>query len=284
MKPIQYYVPKTPFFDNILSFGHATRRLGYIPNILQPKTFSEHLLKLKLNFQGSERNKKVTDKESFKKHLSDKGKGSLVIPTIMITKDVNELRNITLNGPVIVKPTHSSGKYRIFRESIISFTDTDLKAFDDWLREDYYVRSRERNYRYLTPKLIIEPLLQTDVGALPRDYKVFCVNGAPKAIQVDIDRETDHKRAIFDTHWNKLSYSMYYDRFEDDLICPEQLERMLEIAKDLSSEFEFVRLDFYLLSDSIKLGEFTFFPGNCAERFHPISGDREFGKLLFGSR
>lgn len=77
---------------------------------------------------------------------------------------------------------------------------------------------------------------------------------------------------------------MYYEMYQNDLVRPGELELILDTAAELSSDFEFVRVDFYVMPEGIKFGEFTFFPGNCAEKFRPQSGDKDFGVLLFGGK
>jgi len=53
------------------------------------------------------------------------------------------------------------------------------------------------------------------------------------------------------------------------------------MSAKLSSGFTLCRVDLYFIGTSdIKAGEITFFPGNCAERFDPCSGDFELGKMI----
>ena len=72
----------------------------------------------------------------------------------------------------------------------------DLARIKGWFRYNYYRAGRERNYKTLKPKIIVEPLVfdSTDLS----DYRFFCVNGIPKLIQVDMDRHTQHTRKLFD--------------------------------------------------------------------------------------
>ena len=57
----------------------------------------------------------------------------------------------------------------------------------------------------------------------------------------------------------------------DDPACsypkPERLEDMLEMAKKLSADFPYVRVDLYAIQDQVFFGELTFSPdGNIPER------------------
>ena len=91
----------------------------------------------------------------------------------------------------VVKPTHASGLVHFVKD-----TDFDKSDFIDWLSLNYYNVSREANYRYLNPKIIVEePVFgRKDVD----DIKFFCVNGQVKVIQWDFVRHTNHTRMFYD--------------------------------------------------------------------------------------
>ena len=55
---------------------------------------------------------------------------------------------------------------------------------------------------------------------------------------------------------------------------------MLEISRILSSEFPFVRVDFFDTRDSLFVAELTFYPGGGNKSYNPISFDKELGDLF----
>ena len=59
---------------------------------------------------------------------------------------------------------------------------------------------------------------------------------------------------------------------------------MLKIARKLSQDFKFVRIDIYVTSTGIKVGEMTFFPENCRGKFLPENADVELGKFFENSK
>jgi hypothetical protein len=61
---------------------------------------------------------------------------------------------------------------------------------------------------------------------------------------------------------------------------PEMLDEMLEIAKKLSGNIIFVRIDLYLIGSEIYFGEMTFLPENALEQFFPDKYDYEWGSLI----
>ena len=52
-----------------------------------------------------------------------------------------------------------------------------------WFDVNYYELSREQNYRYHLPTVIVEEFFSVDGDTVPKDYKMFCVDGVPKCIR-----------------------------------------------------------------------------------------------------
>lgn len=60
---------------------------------------------------------------------------------------------------------------------------------------------------------------------------------------------------------------------------PKHFDLMVEYAKKLSSDFKFVRVDFYEIQGKIYLGELTFIPGGGYIKYQK-DGDLALGKML----
>jgi hypothetical protein len=112
------------------------------------------------------------------------------------------------------------------------------------------------------------------------DYKFFCFDGKPEFIQVDIDRFTNHKRAFYNLEWQKLPFSIRYDISEKDVMKPEQLQEMKEVASTLSKNLLFCRVDLYIHDHKVYFGEVTLIPGGGNEPFLPQEYDKKIGSLL----
>ena len=120
----------------------------------------------------------------------------------------------------------------------------------------YFLTNREENYRHLAPKVIVEPILFNTTNI--NDYKIFCFNGVPKIIQVDIDRFTKHKRNFFDLQWNPANIAIDKVNTTEKIEKPENLDEMINVARKLSEPFrEFIRVDLYTDGKICKVGEIT---------------------------
>ena len=65
-----------------------------------------------------------------------------------------------------------------------------------------------------------------------------------------------------------------------ELPKPENLDEMIRIAKILSKDFKFVRVDLYELERKVYFGELTFSPAHCVFPYLSDKFDLEMGKLL----
>ena len=83
-----------------------------------------------------------------------------------------------------------------------------------------------------------------------------------------------------DINWSKLDYSNR--EIDENIIIkkPNNYDKMLEVATNLSSKFKFVRVDFYETKNRILLGELTFTPAACNLTYLSEKAEIELGNLL----
>ena len=121
------------------------------------------------------------------------------------------------------------------------------------------------------------------------DYKFHCLNGIPQFVLTCSERQSDGDKAmkvtldLFDINWNPIQ-----ELISSGLECagngrvpkPRNFNRMIGIAKILSADFKFVRVDLYELDGKIYFGELTFSPAHCTFPYFSKKFDLEMGKLL----
>ena len=197
------------------------------------------------------------------------------IPTLAVLKSGREARSFEYPARCVIKPTHLSGPVILRRRG----EPLDHGRIDTWLRSNYYDNGREANYRSLRPKVIVEPFVFDDDN--PNDYKIFCVDGEPRLIQVDSDRHTSHTRSLFDVDWKQLPYSFLYPITQVPPARPENLAPMLEVARKLSAAFSFVRVDLYSNGTHALVGELTHCPENVRGVFRPEGAEAAVSGVLF---
>lgn len=254
---------------------------AYWPNLASPRTFNEHVLRSKLDDSFCAIGKKVVDKLEVKKYVSDRIGQDKVIPTLAVFGDLESLIFSDFSESHVIKPTHLSGQVIFKSRGQARLTTGEMAQISGWLRRNHYYSTGEPQYRDLKPRIIVEPFIGTDSGP-PNDYKIFCWQGEPRLIQVDTSRFQDHKRDFYDPKWQPLELQVRYPRGNELLEKPAPFAEMLDVARKLSSDYRFVRVDLYAVGGQILFGELTFHPGSGNEPFNCFESDLALGKY-FGS-
>ncbi|MDO6819738.1 ATP-grasp fold amidoligase family protein [Zobellia sp. 1_MG-2023] len=270
----RYVIPEA----TVLKFRFK-KMLGYSLNLDLPKTYNEKIQWLKLN-DRSELHVTCADKFAVREHIEKKIGLNYLIPLINQTKKVEEINPETLpDYPVIIKTTHDSGGVLIVRDKHkIDWTDA-RKKLTSLLNYKYANIKSEWQYEKIEPRLVVEKLLISEDGKIPSDYKFHCFNGKVGFIQVDVDRETNHKKNLYDIDWNLIPCEFNYP-IGPPVARPTTLGEMIEVAQILSKDFLFVRVDLYSVKNKVYFGELTFHPASGFGKFIPEVWDLNFGQML----
>ncbi|MDM0497559.1 ATP-grasp fold amidoligase family protein [Clostridium perfringens] len=247
-------------------------------NLENPKTFNEKINWMKLNYK----NEKATicaDKYEVRKYLEDRGYKWLLNDLIGVYENVDEIDVDKLPNRFVLKATHGSGWNLIVKnKNNIKWNPWKL-IMKSWLKQNFYYYGREWVYKNMKPRIICEKYLEDRNGEL-LDYKVYCFNGEPKFIQVDVDRFGNHTGNYYDINWNDMPFQ-YDDENSGRIIDkPKNLKEILDISRDLSKEFPHVRVDFYEVNGKLYFGELTFFTASGTAKFKPEKYDEIVGSWL----
>ena len=274
----QAVLPKNNFGDKIYSYlNFIVKHHGRFPR--NRMLFNDYMYKLKVSkkFNTDSLRIYLTDKEFGKRYIKKVLSEEYVIPTYKIFNFYEDFLDYELPLTCVIKPTHLSGQVILKKENI----KIDYDLIKKWFATNYYYRSRESNYRDLTPKLIIEEMVFDDLN--PLDYKFFCFKGKPKLIQLDHDRYINHTLSLFTPDWVKQNFSITFDQYKGVIKKPNNLSEMLTQVTKLatSTKFDFIRIDAYSNGQKFYFGELTNLHGNAAEIFVPKSGEASASKIIF---
>lgn len=218
----------------------------------------------------------VSDKEHVKTYVKAVAGDHYNVPTLGIIQRVDDVRDYPFPAECCIKPTQASGQVILRKGN----APLDFDLIESWFKLNQYYPGREINYRYLQPKIIIEPLI-FDTDNI-EDYKFFCYDGVPKIVQVDVDRQTDHARSLLDMDWQDLGWSIIYPKAEEPPAKPANFDEMHALAKTLSAGFDgFIRIDLYSNGTQIYLGEITNVSGNAQGNFLPREAEIAASQILF---
>lgn len=253
---------------------------GKLPNLVQPTTFSEKMQWLKLNYH----NPLMTicaDKVEVRNYLEQKGYGNLLNNVHAVYDNVADFNAATLPGKFVLKASHGSGWNLICTDKRKINWWIWKKIMNVWLHNNIFWPGREWPYKNMKARIVVEEFLKDVSGSL-MDFKFFCFNGQVKFIQANKGRDTNnHAQNFYDLDWNILPFGKDLEPRPDIAIdAPTKLVEMITIAKDLSSAFPFVRVDFYEVEGQIIFGEMTFYPKSGLPDFTPPEYDGILGGYL----
>jgi hypothetical protein len=206
----------------------------------------------------------------------------------MIDKDIemrrydNRAKLLINANKFVVKASHGAGMVNIFNKNKDNFNDL-LSEIVEWISYDYGKLTRQWAYEELEKILIVEEFLTFKGGDLP-DYKFFCMNGKVEMIQLDLDRFVNHTRNLYDRDFNLINATSIYPKNNTDQPIPNNFLDAVKIAEQLAVDFDFIRVDLYILNDKIFFGEMTNTPENGMARFTPREFDFELGEKIYFSK
>jgi hypothetical protein len=250
-------------------------------NFQNPIGFNQKIQWLKIH----DRNPVYTtlaDKYLVKQHVGETIGKEYVVPLYGVFDSVDHIDYSLLPNRFVLKTTHSSSAVIICKDkSKLNFKRTN-KQLRKWLKEEYFWYAREWAYKNIKPRIICEELLIDEAGRELKDYKFFCFNGKVKCFKIDFGRFIEHRANYFDVQGRLLPFGevLCPPKFDMQLEMPYNLNKMIELSEKLSSEYPFVRVDFYNVNGDIYFGEMTFYPAGGLGKFQPDNYDELLGKWL----
>lgn len=269
--------------DNLMLPLQYRIKLGRKCNLKNPRRWTEKLQVYKMSYRNPILHKCV-DKYEVRSVVANKGCSENLITLFGVWDKASDIDFSKLPSSFVLKTTNGGGgedvvlvkdKNSVNLDEIISFLDTKRVKEVNGGREWAYTGISK-------PRIIAEQLLlnKENPESGVEDFKILCFHGEPQYIIVDKDRYIDHKRNIYTTKWKKINITTDHEQFETPYPAPVNLQNMLDVARKLSADFPFVRVDLYNVDGKIYFGELTFYPWAGYVQFTPDSFDFELGELM----
>lgn len=251
---------------------------GYALNLEHPETYNEKLQWLKLYDRRPEY---VTyaDKYRVREYIAGTIGGQYLIPLIGAYQNAKEIPWTQLPDRFVLKCNHASGTNIICKDKAGLDIAATEKKLNKWLRKNAYWGAREWCYKDIKPCIVCEEFIETQDGNTPDDYKFMCFNGIPRLIQVHHDRYGNHTLDYYTPDWERANLKRIDANTSEKAVPrPENLEEMLSVAKTLSKDMYYARIDLYNVDGKVFFGEITLYPTGGFSTFEDHNDD-----LLLGS-
>ena len=257
---------------------------GYWMDFSNPKTFGEKIQWLKIYGYKSDFIKMV-DKYSVKEYVSEKIGKEYVIPTLGVWNKPEVIEWNKLPQKFVLKTTHGGGSC-----GVVICNDKDTLDKKNAVKELNVSMGfsagnsfREHPYMGVKKRVIAEEFLDTDGDSELCDYKFYCFNGEPKYCQVIRDRKTKETIDFYDMDWNHMPFVGLNPGVPNGMTpvkCPDNIDDMKRICKQLAKDIPFVRIDLYEVKGKVYFGEITFYPASGFGTFTPSEWNLKLGDMI----
>lgn len=254
--------------------------MGYKLNLKNPRTYNEKLQWLKLYDRKPEYGKMV-DKYAVKDYVAELIGEEYVIPLLGVYDTFEEIDFDALPGQFVLKCTHDSGSFYICRDKDRLDKKQAATILKRGLKRKTMRYAREWPYSLVKPRIIAEAYMEDEAHEDLTDYKIFTFGGETAMILVNTGRFGSRRHCLYSPRWELLAVSPENaDEMQESMARPDNLDKMMELAKVLSQKLPHVRVDFYSINGQIYFGELTFYHRGGFGKFPPLEMGTWLGDLL----
>ncbi len=256
----------------------AQIRLGYTFNLENPQSFNEKLNWLKLHDHNPLYHILV-DKYEVKEHVRKEIGDEHVVNCYGVWDRFEDIDFEKLPTEFVLKSTHDSSGAIVCKNK----NDFDYKKaklhFRHSLSKSNFFHLREWVYKGVKPRIIADKLLDDGSGHELKDYKFWCFNGEPKVMYCT-NKAADIFENFYDMEFNPLPISHGFRRVEPEFEKPAEFELMKFLAKKLSANIPFVRIDFFDVKGHVYFGEYTFYDWGGMKEITNAEWNYKLGELI----
>lgn len=254
-------------------------RLGYWPNIRNPRTLNEKIVHRQL-FAPHPLASRVADKWRVREYVAERGLGDILNEVYFVTDDPDKIPFDDLPDRFVIKANHGCAMNYFVTDKQTLDRQGVIRLSREWLSLKYgkATRNYETHYDSIRPMVLVERFIGEGHG-VPVDYKFYCFHQAALLVDVHVGRFANHTANLYDREWRDIG-------IRSEVPCgevvpkPRNLQTMLQIAERLSGDFDFCRVDLYAPdAGRFLFGEITINPAAGLTRFIPREWDFRLGEL-----
>lgn len=233
--------------------------LGYAGDFENPKTYQEKIQFRKL-YGNHAFYAMVADKHRVRSYVASKVGDKYLIPLLGVYDRLHKSVFDNLPEQFVIKANHGCKWHQIVYDKSELNIDETVHRFNNLCKRHFGWNSGERHYRFIQPKIVIEELLRGPGGGPPWDYSFFCYHG-PGGFDYNFAIVSPDGKSVahLGKDWKVLGSNIAEDELAPHL-KPANFEGMVQVARDLSADFDFVRVDLYTVEGKVYFGELTCTP------------------------
>jgi hypothetical protein len=275
-------------------------KLGYWPNLENPRTIQEKILWRKLYEDMSEA-VRLADKVLVRDYVRDVVGEKYLIPALAIADSADDVDFEALPDSFMLKVNRSSGTNMVVQDRSELDVPAIRRLLNSLLRLEYGRRLGEHWYASMPPKVIVERLLVDKETTIPIDYRFHIFHGKAEWVQVTSVKHfsddmvpgvptvgqtyVDNRQAVIANYgldWQPTPFRFRTSVQPTPLLkkTPGGADEMVAVAEKLAGDWGYVRVDLYCLNDTeVYFGEMTFAHNSGLFGFIPEAYNEYFGSL-----
>lgn len=266
---------------------HYNKRLfkkefGKEADFVNPQTFSEKLLFLKMHYNNLLQNA-CSDKFTVTEYIKQCGYPEILKTIYAVYLDPDQIDLNKLPERFFIQCSHTQGFNYVVTKDDEKKIDYIKKMYKVILKRNHYKNLRENCYKNIVPRIICSEYLEEPGRETLTDYKFYCFAGEMKYFMVSYG-EFNHavKNHKFDPQWNSIDHLFKKKQAvaPENIQKPENFSKMVEIAEKLSRPFPHARVDLYNIAGRIVFGEITFYSAGGFVHVASDEMDREIGSWI----
>lgn len=250
----------------IESDEHYNRRIfkkefGKEADFVNPKTFSEKLLFLKMHYNNMLQNT-CSDKLTVTEYIKQCGYPEILKKIYAVYTDPDQIDLNKLPEKFFIQCSHTQGFNYVITKDDEKKLNYIKKMYKVILKRNHCKNLRENCYKNVVPRIICCEYLEEPGRETLTDYKFYCFAGQMKYFMVSYGEfNHDVKNHKFDPQWNSIDHLFKKKQAvaPEGIQKPENFSKMVEIAEKLSRPFPHARVDLYNIDGRIVFGEITFY-------------------------
>lgn len=265
------------------------RYTGDTLNLENPQTYNEKLWWLKFHYRNPLQTI-CSDKYRVREYVKQCGLEEILVHLYGVYDDARDINFNDFKHEVFLKINSGSGGNIIYDPQKKFDRKQFIWDFNSRLKHNYYLDSREWNYKDIPVKIVCEEVLRDSQGQLPKDYKFMCFGGEPKLLfysdgvcddkgmhSVEGNRFTN----VYDMDFRYVNMTVDQPSRPDIHVDkPDTFEIMKKYAATLSRPFPQCRVDFYTFEHKVFFGEITFYHGGGCRKIKPEEWMLQMGQWI----
>lgn len=250
---------------------------GYYGDFDHPRSFQEKIQYRKL-YGNHEFYARIADKYRVRDYVAERVGAQYLIPLYGVHERLTPKDFESLPQRFIIKANHGCKWHQIVKDKSTLDVARTVRYFNRLCRRSFGWRGGERHYRFIPPRILFEELLEGPDGGSPWDYCVYCFNHDGDFQHTMAIVAPDGRAAGFDPDWSVRSSEFSSAELERH-IRPHNWDEMLDVARRLSRDFDFVRVDLYSVGSHVYFGELTLTPAQGFGKMKDPNRQRKYDRL-----